>query len=104
MGWQQQVAVRIQRGELAALKELYDRMAVRVYRLAVLMTASVPVAEEITEAVFVEAWRSPESLLSHQDQLGVYLSHLACRGATAWRTRQAAERPTQAGVLSNLQS
>jgi hypothetical protein len=48
VSWQQHIVVRIRHGESAALGELYDRLAGRVYRLAVAMTATIPAAEEIT--------------------------------------------------------
>jgi DNA-directed RNA polymerase specialized sigma24 family protein len=86
-GWQQRIVVRILHGESGALAELYDRVAGRVYRIAVMMTGSITAAEQITEAVFLEAWRHPESLVSHQNQLEDYLSHQACQQGALRRTR-----------------
>jgi DNA-directed RNA polymerase specialized sigma24 family protein len=95
MGWQQQIALRIGRGEAAALEELYDRLAGQVYRIAIVMTSSIPAAEQVTEAVFLEAWRRPDVLLHHQHHLADYLTHQACQTGALWRTQHPAERRQQ---------
>jgi DNA-directed RNA polymerase specialized sigma24 family protein len=93
VGWQQQVALRIGRGESAALGQLYDRLAERIYRIAVVMTSSIAVAEQITEAVFVEAWHRPEVLLRQQHQLENHLIHEACQKCASWRAAHSADHP-----------
>jgi RNA polymerase sigma-70 factor, ECF subfamily len=96
VGWQQQIALRIGRGEAAALEELYDRLAGQVYRIALVMTSSIPAAEQVTEAVFLEVWRRPHAVLRHQHQLADFLTHQACQMGALWRAQHAAERRQQA--------
>jgi hypothetical protein len=71
-------------------------MAGRVYRIAMVMTGSNIAAEQITTAVFLDTWRHPESLISHQNRLGDHLIHQACQRGALWRARHIiVESPTQ---------
>lgn len=92
------MALRIGRGESAALEELYDRVAGSVYRIAVLMTSSVAAAEQVTEAVFLEAWQHPHALLRHRHQLADYFIHQACQKGALWRAQQSADHPQRAST------
>ena len=94
MCWQQRTIRRIQRGESAALAELYDELAGQVYRTALNMTGSIPVAKDITEDVFLGVWRSPDSMLGHHEHLGEHLTRMAYRQGAYWRANHPTERPT----------
>ena len=78
------VVDRIQRGEVEALGELYDQLSGPVYRIAFQITASTVAAEDITKAVFLAVWRSPDVFVRHQDRRLVHLTHCAQVMAAAW--------------------
>ena len=83
---------RIQRGEVKALGELYDQLCGPVYRIALQITASTVAAEDITKAVFLAAWRSPDIFARHQDRPRVQLTHCAHVMATAWRAHHSVKQ------------
>ena len=93
MCWQQQIIRRIQHGDSAALAELYDELAGQVYRTAIIITGSVTVAEDITQAVFLAVWHSPDTMLGHHDHLGEHLTRMAYARGALWRANHPAERP-----------
>lgn len=93
---QQMLVWRIRRGEHAALGELYDLCAGRVYRVAWRLTGCRCGAEEITAAVFVQAWRCPDRLVGHHDQLPEHLLDCAYTRAVAWCDAHGTRRPTLA--------
>ncbi|MEO7289374.1 MAG: sigma-70 family RNA polymerase sigma factor [Jatrophihabitantaceae bacterium] len=52
-----ELAVAFRRGDDLALRVLYERHGVLIYRIALGMVGSRPDAEEITQATFVSAWQ-----------------------------------------------
>ena len=50
---------RIARGDASAMRVLYTRHNVRVYRFARRLVANPAVAEEVTSEVFLDVWRKP---------------------------------------------
>lgn len=97
MRWEQRTIRRIQQGESAALAELYDELAGQVYQTAITMTGSIPVAEDITQTVFLGAWRTPDIMLGHHEHLGEHLTRMAYEQGALWRATHPTERPTRPG-------
>jgi len=65
-----------QQGERRAFEELYRRHVGRVYALALRMSGSKARAEELTQEVFVRAWRRLPSF-RHDSSFGTWLRRLA---------------------------
>lgn len=80
--------------EPEALAELYDELAGQVYRTALIMTGSIPLADDITQAEFLGAWHSPDTMLGHHDHLGEHLTRVAYARGALWRANHPTERPT----------
>ena len=53
------LAARALAGDPAAFERLYQDNLGRVYALAIRMTARKSLAEELTQEIFVKAWRKP---------------------------------------------
>jgi RNA polymerase sigma-70 factor, ECF subfamily len=51
--------VRIVDGDASAMKVLYARHNVRVYRFALRLLGDCAIAEEVTSEVFLDVWRKP---------------------------------------------
>jgi RNA polymerase sigma factor (sigma-70 family) len=90
---------RIQLGDTAAFDALFDRHAGDVYNFVFRRTASWDVAEEMTSAVFLEAWRRRTEVVPDHETLrpwlfGVALNLLRNR-ARSMRRRGVAEARLQ---------
>jgi RNA polymerase sigma-70 factor (ECF subfamily) len=64
----------IRRGDEAAMASFYDRYAKVVYSVLLRVLHHVSFAEEILEELFLEMWRSPESLLEVRGSVGAWLA------------------------------
>lgn len=63
---------RVRRGETEAFEALYGRLVGMVYGLALRLAGRVPEAEELTQEVFVRAWRHRERI-ENGDHLRAWL-------------------------------
>lgn len=61
---------RIQRGEAAALGELYTRYAVRAYSLARALCHRPDVAEDVVQEAFISIWRSRDTYRQSDSEVG----------------------------------
>ncbi|MFJ3232358.1 RNA polymerase sigma factor [Streptomyces sp. NPDC086787] len=59
--WDHRMRQRLQRGEAAALGELYDRFATLVHGLARRVLGDEPAADTVTREVFAHVWEHPEA-------------------------------------------
>jgi RNA polymerase sigma-70 factor (ECF subfamily) len=75
-GWQSEIGARLRSGDRSALIELYDQMGSFVYGVALRITASQQVAENITEQVFLGVWTHPEELDGYGDKIRTRLAVL----------------------------
>lgn len=87
---------RIGLGDEGALGELYDQCAGLVYRIAGRLTGSPVGAEDVTMAVFMQVWRSPETLDRHEVRVPEHLACIARRYAVRWCRVRAMSRSTSA--------
>lgn len=67
----------IERGETAALGELYDRYGRLVYSLALATVGDRTTAEEITQDVFTRVWQKAEQYNSGRAQVNTWISSIA---------------------------
>ncbi|MBJ7607938.1 MAG: hypothetical protein JF887_00695 [Candidatus Dormibacteraeota bacterium] len=65
----------------ATLMQVYDRLAARVYAVALEMVGDVTTAEQLVEAAFLALWKSPESVLVERQSLRVFLCDAVRNGA-----------------------
>jgi RNA polymerase sigma factor (sigma-70 family) len=92
-----ELARRFRRGEGAALEEAYDRHARLVYALALRSLGAHHDAEDVTQQVFVRAWRGRAGLDPDRGSLGSWLvgitrRQIADRFAARARDRDLADR------------
>ncbi|HTH53654.1 MAG TPA: sigma-70 family RNA polymerase sigma factor [Edaphobacter sp.] len=67
---------RIRRGDENAMATFFDRYATIVYSVALRVLHHAAAAEEIAEEIFLDVWRTPESLLTTGTP-GAYLALIA---------------------------
>ncbi len=104
-----ELARRFRLGEGAALEEAYDRHARLVYSLALRALAAHHDAEDVTQQVFVRAWRGRAGLDPGRGSLGGWLvgitrRQIAERFAARARDRDLVDRAgrvAQQGVLGD---
>ncbi len=77
-------------GETDAFEALYRRLSGNVYGLALRLTGRVPEAEELTQEVFVRAWRYRERIES-ADHLRAWLKRVAVNEFLTGRRRSQRE-------------
>lgn len=97
-----ELARRFRAGDPAALREGYDRHARVVFALASRALGVPQDAEDVTQQVFVRAWRARASFDPRRGALGAWLvgiarRQIADRLATRARERQIAEMAAQVG-------
>jgi RNA polymerase sigma-70 factor (ECF subfamily) len=68
---------RVGAGDADAFAVLYDRYQALVYRFCFRRTADWGRAEDLTSAVFLEAWRKRRRIRLHDDRLGPWLLGVA---------------------------
>jgi RNA polymerase sigma factor (sigma-70 family) len=71
------VATRLVAGEETALEEIYDRWSALVHTYALRALADVHDAEEVTQQVFISAWRSRHTLTPSPVALPAWLIGIA---------------------------
>lgn len=66
-------------GDAWILREVYDRYGTQVYRVALASLSNTSDAEEITQTVFVDAWRARASFDAAKGSLGGWLMTITKR-------------------------
>lgn len=66
-------------GDAWILREVYDRYGTQVYRVALASLSNTSDAEEITQTVFVDAWRARDSFDAAKGSLGGWLMTITKR-------------------------
>ena len=64
---------RLQRRDPTALAEIYDRLAPRVYGLALRMLRSGPDAEDLTQEIFAAVWDRPGAYDPARSPMGAWI-------------------------------
>ncbi|MGA9531737.1 MAG: sigma-70 family RNA polymerase sigma factor [Anaerolineales bacterium] len=72
---------RVADGDRAAFLELYDRYAAKVYGLALYITKSPSVAEEVSQETFVKLWTSADTFREGRGRVSSWLLTIARRTA-----------------------
>lgn len=85
--WDRGMRQRLERGEAAALGELYDRYASLVHGLAHRVLSDEQAASQVTHDVFAQVWESPERYDPGREPLRSWLAALA-RTEAVRRLRQ----------------
>ena len=67
------------RGDAWVLREVYDRYGTQVYRVALASLSNASDAEEITQTVFVDAWRARATFDAAKGSLGGWLMTITKR-------------------------
>ncbi|MBP0451325.1 sigma-70 family RNA polymerase sigma factor [Kitasatospora sp. RG8] len=92
--WDEQLQLRLARGEETALGELYDQLAPMVHGLAGRILADQAAAAQLTREIFAHVWEHPESFDPAQGSLRSWIGSLTHRRAVdRLRVRRAAEVP-----------
>ncbi|MCC7250966.1 sigma-70 family RNA polymerase sigma factor [Hyphomicrobium sp.] len=81
---------RIARGDREALKDIYGRHHMRIYRFLVRMTGNEGMAEDIMNEVFLAAWQGASRYEGRSAPLTWLLSIAHNKAASRMRKRQAA--------------
>jgi RNA polymerase sigma-70 factor (ECF subfamily) len=84
---------RVRTREQRAMTEIFDRYASRVYSVAVRVLRDSGQAEDVTQEIFFQLWRNPDSFSSAKGALGAWLLVVA-RNRAIDHLRQ--RRPTEA--------
>lgn len=90
---------RVQHGDEAALRDLYDALARNVYTLALRMTDSKEDAEEVLQDTFVTAYRSADRFDPRRGSVRAWLYTIA-RNRCRMRLRAMASRPRADGAVA----
>jgi RNA polymerase sigma-70 factor (ECF subfamily) len=77
-------------GDLRALTELYDQFASVVFGVALRVTTDRHAAEDITQAVFLDLWRSPDRYDPRRGPLRPWLATVAHHRGVDWLRREQA--------------
>ena len=88
---------RLASGDAAAVRDVYRRFARPVYSMGLRMTGSAETAEELTQDVFVAAWRKAAAYDPTRGRLSTWLLTIAHNLAVD-RLRREAARPQRSGV------
>jgi RNA polymerase sigma-70 factor (ECF subfamily) len=95
---------RMARGDAAALGELYDRYASRMYSLALRIVSNPADAEEVVQDVFTQAWRQSLRYDDSRATVAAWLFMMTrARAIDRWRARQSRPDATaDAGALRDI--
>lgn len=88
---------RLASGDADAVRDVYRRFARPVYSMGLRMTGSAETAEELTQDVFVAAWRKAAAYDPARGRLSTWLLTIAHNLAVD-RLRREAARPQRSGV------
>jgi len=72
-----ELTARLERGDEGALREVYRAHAAAVFGLAVRVIRDSPIAEEVTQDVFVRLWEQPERFDPARGSLRAFLTAMA---------------------------
>lgn len=91
--WAERALVeRLRSGDESALEELYDQFAGFVYGLALRVLGDRPLAEDVTQDVFVTLWEDPSRIDTDRGSLRGLLGTMAHRRAVDAVRREEARR------------
>jgi RNA polymerase sigma factor (sigma-70 family) len=76
---EQRLAGAFSHGDAWTLREVYDRYGPQVYRVAISTLTNTSDAEEVTQTVFVDAWRARHTFDTSKGSLGGWLMSIAKR-------------------------
>lgn len=96
----QALAARLVAGEEAALEEVYDRWSALVHTYALRALRDAHDAEEVTQQVFVAAWRSRRTLTPSPSALPAWLVGIARHKVADVRAARARDADRIAAVVS----
>jgi RNA polymerase sigma-70 factor (ECF subfamily) len=94
------VASRLVAGDEAALEEIYDRWSALVHTFALRALQDAHDAEDVTQQVFVAAWRSRHTLTPSPAALPAWLIGIARHKVADVRAARARDAQRVAGVAS----
>jgi RNA polymerase sigma-70 factor (ECF subfamily) len=83
---------RMLAGDAGALAELYDQFGSVVFGVALRVTTDRQAAEDITQAVFLDLWRSPRRFDPGRGLLRPWLASVAHNRGVDWVRREQATR------------
>ncbi|MET3804622.1 RNA polymerase sigma-70 factor (ECF subfamily) [Nakamurella sp. UYEF19] len=96
---EQRLAQAFSTSDAWTLREVYDRYGTQVYRVAIACVSNAGDAEEITQTVFVDAWRARETFDPSKGSLGGWLMAITKRRCIdRLRSRDRARRDVAAVV------
>ncbi len=100
------LAARLVRGDETALEEVYDRWSALVHTFALRALRDTHDAEDVTQAVFVAAWRSRHTLTPSPSALPAWLFGIARHKVADVRAARArdADRVTAVASLPDVQA
>jgi RNA polymerase sigma-70 factor (ECF subfamily) len=83
-----ELMVRVQHGEEAALRQVYDLYAARLFRILKVLLGDHHQAEDVLQQVFLQAWRTAASYDPQRAPLAAWLTQIArSRALDALRRR-----------------
>ncbi|RLL69856.1 sigma factor [Streptomyces sp. Z26] len=91
--WERRAQVRLNRGEAAALGEIYDRHARLVHAMAARLTGDDKAAREVVATVFTRLWQHPEAFDPARYRLRTWLATETYERATAHTSGAARSAP-----------
>jgi len=98
---------RVRIGEQQAMAEIFDRYAGLVYSVALRVLKDSGNAEDVTQEIFFQLWRNPDSFSSSRGSLGAWLLVVARNRAIDHLRQRRPGEPVDEVVVSsatNLQS
>ncbi len=100
----QELIRRIIRGEEEALRALYARHSRLVYGLALRIVKDEPVAEEVTQDVFLRAWEKADTYQRDKAQVRTWLARIARNRSIDVLRRRSAQDARARGAWEDMKS